>query len=221
MSDAHTPLSRVPEWRVTAELMEYPEAVEEMNSRAAAIAQGQAPELLWLLQHPPLYTAGTSAQESELLRHDLPVYATGRGGRHTWHGPGQRVVYVLLDLSKRGQDVRGFVQALEGWVIAALAVLGVAAFSAPGRIGIWVNTPRGEEKIGAIGVRVRKWVTLHGFAVNVAPDLSHFSGIIPCGISDYGVTSLAALGVGADMHDFDAALEKCRTDFLASLPHCG
>src|SRR3954468_13112991 len=183
------------EWRVSEAPVPYDEALSFMEQRAAAIREGNARECIWLLEHPPLFTAGTSADPAELTnpRH-LPVYAAGRGGRYTYHGPGQRVVYVLLDLDKRGKDVRCFVHALEVWMMDTLADLGVAAHRADGRIGIWVGQGAQEAKIGALGVRVKRWVTLHGFALNVAPDLSHFAGIIPCGIAEFGVTSLAELG---------------------------
>jgi len=179
-----------------------------MEERVAALAHGRGSELVWLLEHPPLYTSGTSAAADELLgRFDFPVYRAGRGGRFTYHGPGQRVAYVLLDLRRRRQDVRRFVWALEEWLIRSLARLGVEAGRRDGRIGVWVSTsPVGEAKIAALGVRVRRWITYHGVAVNLSPDLSHFAGIVPCGISDYGVTSLAALGNPASMDDLDAAL---------------
>ncbi len=206
------------EWRVADRPVTYPDALAGMEERAAAIREGRARELVWLLEHPPLYTAGTSAAPDELLAPDrFPVFQTGRGGRHTYHGPGQRVGYVLLDLERRGRDVRAYVHALEAWVIAALAAFGVAAHPAPGRIGIWVDAPGGEAKIGAIGVRVRRWVTMHGFAVNVAPNLSHFDGIVPCGLPDYPVTSLAALDVPASLATLDEALRDVLPQFLARL----
>lgn len=206
------------EWRLSPGLVPYQDALAEMEARAAAIRDEGAAELVWLLEHPPLFTAGTSADPAELFNpQGFPVFKAGRGGRYTYHGPGQRVVYVLLDLDRRGRDVRRFVHALEGWVIAALAALGVAAWRSPGRIGIWTDDRGAEAKIGAIGVRVRRWVTLHGFAVNAAPELSHFSGIVPCGIADAPVTSLEALGKADAMPEFDLALQ-CRLDeFLASL----
>ncbi|MGB3803149.1 MAG: lipoyl(octanoyl) transferase LipB [Sphingopyxis granuli] len=209
----------LPEWRVTPGLADYAEALADMEGRAAAIQAGDAPERIWLLEHPPLYTAGTSADPAELLEARFPVHVAGRGGRYTYHGPGQRVGYVQLDLARRGRDVRAYVSALEGWVIDALAVFGVAARRAEGRIGIWTDDAQGREaKIGAIGVRVRRWVTLHGFALNVAPDLSHFSGIVPCGIAEFPVTSLAALGIDAGMDDVDAALRQALPAFLDKLP---
>jgi lipoyl(octanoyl) transferase len=208
----------LPEWQVTSGLTPYPDALADMEARAAAIRAGTAPERIWLLEHPPLYTAGTSADPAELFNPDgFPVYEAGRGGRYTYHGPGQRVVYVQLDLDRRGRDVRAFVHALEGWVIATLAALGIAARRAPGRIGIWTDRNGAEAKIGAIGVRVRKWVTLHGFAVNLAPELSHFSGIVPCGIADFPVTSLDEMGTSCGQEHFDLALKQGLDLFLASL----
>ncbi len=206
------------EWRISDAPIAYPDALAEMEQRNAAIYNDAQSELIWLLEHPPLYTAGTSADPSELLSQEFPVFETGRGGRHTYHGPGQRVGYVMLDLKKRQADVRNFVHALEDWVIRALHEFDVEARAVEGRVGIWCNTPRGEEaKIGAIGIRIRKWVTMHGFAVNIDPDLSHFGGIIPCGISEYPVTSLKQLGIQASLHDFDAALKKTAPDFLAAI----
>jgi lipoyl(octanoyl) transferase len=210
------------EWRVASAPVPYEEAVAAMEARAAAVAAGTARELIWLLEHPAVYTGGTSADPVELLDPRFPVVKTGRGGRYTYHGPGQRIGYVVLDLGKRGRDVRHFVHALEGWVIAALADIGIAAFRARGRIGIWtmVPLPAGgavEAKIGAIGVRVRRWVTLHGFSVNLSPDLSHFSGIVPCGIAEYPVTSAKSLGKDADMAHFDAALSAAFPAFLETL----
>lgn len=208
----------VPEWRIEPDLLPYPQALAAMEERNRGIEAGTADELIWLIEHPPLYTAGTSADPAELLSQQFPVYDTGRGGRYTYHGPGQRVGYVLLDLRRRGRDVRCFVHALEDWVIASLGELGVSARRAEGRIGIWTDTLTGQEaKIGAIGVRVRRWVTMHGFAVNVNPDLSHFGGIVPCGIAEYPVTSLADLGVRATMADLDAALAAQAPRFLAAL----
>jgi lipoyl(octanoyl) transferase len=208
----------LPEWRVSAGQTPYPVALAEMEQRASAIREGTAGELIWLLQHPPLYTAGTSADPAELFNpQGFPVYEAGRGGRYTYHGPGQRVGYVLLDLEKRGRDIRRFVHSLEGWVIGALAKLGIEAWRAPGRIGIWTDPGGGEAKIGAIGVRVRRWVTLHGFAVNISPELSHFSGIVPCGIAEFPVTSVEQAGV-PDGHDrFDLALKQGLGEFLVSL----
>jgi len=196
------------EWLHSRALVDYERASRFMQQRAAAIAAGRGAEAVWLLEHPPIYTCGTSARDEELLdRLRFPVYRTGRGGRITYHGPGQRVGYVMLDLRRRGSDVRAFVAALEDWLIAALAALGVAARRSDGRIGIWVDLPHGgEAKIGAIGVRIRHWVSFHGFALNVSPDLSHFGGIVPCGLAGSAVTSLAALGSAATMADLDQAL---------------
>ena len=210
------------EWRVDSRPVPYPDALAEMETRAAEIVSGTARERVWLIEHPPLYTAGTSADRAELLDPRFPVYDAGRGGRYTYHGPGQRVGYLNIDLNRRGRDIRNFVHNLEGWVIAALADFGVAARRAEGRIGIWTNDRDGREaKIGAIGVRVRRWVTLHGFSVNIDPDLTHFSGIVPCGISEYPVTSLAALGIEGTIADFDAALKAHFPAFIDSLGRCG
>jgi lipoyl(octanoyl) transferase len=206
------------EWRVTPGLTLYPEALAEMEQRAEAMLLGEASELVWLLEHPPLYTAGTSADPAELFNpQGLPVFAAGRGGRYTYHGPGQRVGYVMLDLNRRGRDVRRYVHSLEGWIIAALADLGVEARRAVGRIGIWVDHAGGEAKVGAIGVRIRRWITMHGFAVNVSPELSHFSGIVPCGIAEYPVTSLGEMGVSDGQKHFDLALKHRLGQFLFSL----
>lgn len=207
------------EWRTSPGLTDYAEALVEMEARAAAIRDGTAPELVWLLEHPPVITGGTSATHAELLEPGrFPVYPAGRGGRYTYHGPGQRVGYVLLDLAARGRDVRCYVAGLESWVIAALAILGVSARRAPGRIGIWVDDLAGRDaKIGAIGVRVRRWVTLHGFAINVDPDLSHFDAIVPCGIAEYPVTSLAALQRTVTPVEVDIALRAGFPEFLQSL----
>ncbi len=203
------------EWRVSPGQTDYAQAVAEMEARAAAVHAGDARELVWLLEHPPLYTAGTSANPAELLSPQrFPVHATGRGGRYTYHGPGQRIGYLVIDLAKRGRDVRRYVAGIERWLIAALADLGVEARQEPGRIGIWTGRGAHEAKIGAIGVRVRRWVTLHGFAVNVDPDLSHFAGIVPCGLADYGVTSLAKLGIADAGARLDAALAAHFPDFL-------
>jgi lipoyl(octanoyl) transferase len=205
------------EWRASPAPVPYEDAVGEMEARVAAIREGKTRELIWCLEHPPLYTAGTSADAAELLDvKGLPVYKTGRGGRTTWHGPGQRVAYVMLDLKPRGGDVRGFVRDLEAWVIATLAQFGVTGERRDGRVGIWVAHDGKEEKIAAIGVRVRRWVSYHGIAVNVAPDLSHYDGIIPCGISTFGVTSLDALGIKTSMADVDAALRRTFEDVFAS-----
>ena len=206
------------EWRVTPGLTLYPAALAEMERRVEAIQRGDAPELVWLLEHPPLYTAGTSADAAELFNPlGFPVYEAGRGGRYTYHGPGQRVGYLMLDLARRGRDVRRFVHALEGWLIDALARLGVEAFRADGRIGIWVRHRNTEAKVGAIGVRVRRWITMHGFSVNIAPELSHFSGIVPCGIGAFPVTSLDEMGVSEGQERFDLALKQGLERFLWSL----
>lgn len=208
------------EWRISEELVPYDGALAEMEARAAAVRAGEARELLWLLQHPPLFTAGTSADPAELFNPmGFPVFDAGRGGRYTYHGPGQRVGYLILDLEKRGKDIRCFVHSLESWMIAALGELGVTARREPGRIGIWTGEGAEEAKIGAIGVRVRRWVTMHGFAINVAPDLSHFGGIVPCGIAEYGVTSLERLGKNPSMETLDRALERSFPAFLNSLPN--
>lgn len=215
MADA---LTNSIEWRRSDRPVPYREALAEQEARNAAIAAGEASELVWLLEHPPVYTAGTSAPASELLDPRFEVVETGRGGRYTYHGPGQRVGYVLLDLAKRVRDVRCFVHSLEGWVIATLADFGVESWRAEGRIGIWTRDSDGSEaKIGAIGVRIRRWVTMHGFAVNLAPDLSHFGGIVPCGIAEYGVTSLAKLGIEVAPEEWDEALQRRAEGFLAAL----
>ena len=206
-----------PEWQNSSGLTPYADALAAMEARASAVAAGEAAELIWLLEHPPVYTAGTSARAADLLDPRFPVVAAGRGGQYTYHGPGQRVGYLVLDLNRRGRDVRCFVHGVEGWVIAALAALGVASFRAPGRVGIWTRADGREAKIGAIGVRVRRWVTLHGFSVNVAPDLSHFAGIVPCGLPDFPVTSLAALGSESGMSELDTALARTVPAFLDTL----
>jgi lipoyl(octanoyl) transferase len=206
------------EWRVTPGLTPYPDAMAEMERRVEAIQAGSAPELIWLLQHPPLYTAGTSADPAEMFNpQGFPVFEAGRGGRYTYHGPGQRVGYLMLDLGKRGRDVRQFVHSLEGWLIDTLAELGVTARREPERIGIWVDRAESQAKIGAIGVRVRRWVTMHGFSLNVDPELSHFSGIVPCGIAAFPVTSLDEIGVHDAQDDFDLALRRGLSHFLFSL----
>ena len=204
------------EWVVAPGLVGYERAVAEMEARADAIAQGEARERVWLLEHPPLYTGGSSAKAEDLLDARFPVYKTGRGGQYTYHGPGQRVAYVMLDLKRRRPDLRAYVGALEGWLIDALAAFGVRGETREDRVGVWVARPdkppgadgSAEDKIAAIGVRVRRWATFHGVALNVAPNLSHFDGIVPCGIGqpEYGVTSLRDLGLPATMEDADAAL---------------
>ena len=205
------------EWVVAPSLIDYPDALAEMETRAGAIAEGRAAERVWLLEHPPLYTSGTSAKPADLIDARFPVYRAGRGGQFTYHGPGQRVAYVMLDLKRRRPDVRAFVAALEGWLIDAIGALGVVGETREDRVGVWVARPDkppgvdgspAEDKIAAIGVRVRRWATFHGVSLNVAPDLSHFSGIVPCGIGEaqYGVTSLADLGRAATMAATDRAL---------------
>lgn len=206
------------EWETSPGLTPYPEALADMETRAAGIFGGEADERIWLIEHPPLYTAGTSADPAEMLDPRFPVYDAGRGGRYTYHGPGQRVAYVQLNLAERGRDVRAFVHAIEGWVIDALGDFGVAARRAEGRIGIWCDDHTGREaKIGAIGVRVRRWVTLHGLSINVNPDLTHFGGIVPCGIAEFPVTSLADLGINAHVADIDAALQRHFAAFLSAI----
>jgi len=196
------------EWQISQIPVAYEPAVDEMEARVAAIRAGTAPELVWLLEHPPLYTAGTSARDEDLLDPQyLPVHRTGRGGRYTYHGPGQRIAYVMLDLARRGPDVRCHIHRLEEWIIRTLARFGIKGERRDGRVGIWVVRPDGdEEKIAAIGVRVRRWVTFHGLSLNVDPELDHYRGIIPCGIAEHGVTSLAALGVATTMEEVDTAL---------------
>src|SRR3569623_3613443 len=213
------------EWLVAAAPVDYPLALETMRARAAAIASGEAPELVWLVEHPPLYTAGTSAQAHDLLDATrFPVYDAGRGGEYTYHGPGQRVAYLMLDLKERGRDVRCLVQGLEGWIIGTLAGFNIDGELRDGRIGVWVKQPErtgGESKIAASGVRVSKWVTTHGIALNVSPDLSHFDGIVPCGISDRGVTSFEDMGQLVSMPEVDSALRAAferRIGPTATLP---
>ena len=202
--------ARPVEWSVAPGPVTYPDAVEAMEERVAAILARQAPEQMWLLEHPPLYTAGTSARADDLLDPlGLPVFKSGRGGQYTYHGPGQRVAYVMLDLAGRGRmDLRCFVRDLEQWLIGTLAEFGIAGTRRQGRVGIWVEADGGEAKIAAIGVRVRRWVTFHGVSLNVAPDLAHYRGIVACGIREHGVTSLAALGVEATMEEVDRALRR-------------
>lgn len=198
------------EWAANRGLVAYPNAVAAMDQRVAAIAQGLAPERVWLVEHPPLYTAGTSARSSDLLSPDrFPVFQSGRGGQYTYHGPGQRIAYVMLDLGRREPDIRRYVADLETWIIRTLAALGVKGEVRTGRVGVWVTSPDGSEaKIAAVGIRIRRWVTFHGIALNVAPDLGHYGGIVPCGISGHGVTSLRALGVKATMSDVDGILRR-------------
>jgi lipoyl(octanoyl) transferase len=202
------------DWAVSMQPVEYPEAVAAMDARAAAIADGTASELVWLLEHPPLYSAGTSARAADLIEARFPVYASGRGGQFTYHGPGQRVAYAMLDLRRRSPDIRRYVATLEAWIIGTLAAFGVAGERRDCRIGVWVDRPdKGaghEDKIAAIGIRLKRWVSLHGIALNVAPDLSHFAGIVPCGIAEplYGVTSLADLGHPTSMAEVDRVLRR-------------
>jgi lipoyl(octanoyl) transferase len=206
------------EWRVNDSLVAYEDALAEMDTRVAAVIARQAPELVWLLEHPPLYTAGTSAQDHELIDARFPVHRVGRGGQFTYHGPGQRVAYVMLDLNRRKPDVRAFVATLEEWIIRTLARFNIRGERRTDRIGVWVRRPEKgegfEDKIGAIGIRVRHWVSLHGIALNVSPELSHFSGIVPCGVSNarYGITSLADLGIPVSMAEVDMAM---RAEFEA------
>jgi lipoyl(octanoyl) transferase len=213
------------EWKTWAGLVPYETALAAMEARVAAIARGEAGEAIWLLEHPPIYTAGTSAKPEDLTAPNrFPVYTAGRGGQYTYHGPGQRVVYVMLDLGARGRDVRRFVASLEDWVIATLAEFGVTGERRAGRVGVWVvrpdkapnadGSPR-EDKIAAIGVKLRRWVSFHGLSINVEPDLDHFDGIVPCGIREHGVTSLVDLGLPVTMADVDTAL---RTTFEQSVP---
>lgn len=196
------------EWRIEKTPVGYLDAVAAMEERVRLIRDSGAQDLIWLVEHPPLYTAGTSADIKDLLNPQFPVYPTGRGGQYTYHGPGQRVAYVMMDLQKRGADLRRYIYDLEEWVILALRSFGVEGERRPGRVGIWIAGKSGpEEKIAAVGVRVRKWVTYHGLSINVEPDLSHYKGIVPCGISEHGVTSLAALGINASLQDLDKALQ--------------
>jgi len=202
------------EWRIADTPVDYPQAVALMEARVAAIAAGEASELVWLVEHPPLYTAGTSSRTTDLLDERFPVFQTGRGGQFTYHGPGQRVAYAMLDLKRRRPDVRAYVAGLEEWIIRTLDAFNVRGFRREDRVGVWVARPdKGEgyeDKIAAIGVRLKRWVSLHGIAINVEPDLSHFSGIVPCGVADprYGVTSLVDLGLPVTMHDLDVALKR-------------
>ena len=208
------PAGNVVEWRISDSLVPYPDAVAAMEARAAAIAEGCSPELVWLLEHPPLYTSGTSGKTADLLDARFPLFATGRGGQLTYHGPGQRVAYVMLDLKRRRPDVRAYVASLEEWIIRTLAAFNVRGERREDRVGVWVKRPdKGEgfeDKIAAIGVRLRRWVSFHGIALNVEPDLSHFSAIVPCGVADprYGVTSLLDLGRPVTMMDVDIALRQ-------------
>ncbi|MBY0408272.1 MAG: lipoyl(octanoyl) transferase LipB [Rickettsiales bacterium] len=199
------------EWIISQGLTSYPEALSAMEAQVSGILSGQAQERVWLVEHPPLYTSGTSSKSGDLLPDaPFPVFEAGRGGQFTYHGPGQRVAYVMLDLKARGaQDVRAYVQKLEHWVIATLSRFGVKGEMREGRVGVWVDDGKGgEAKIAAIGIRIRQWVTFHGISLNVNPDLSHYRGIVPCGISEHGVTSLAALGISASMDEVDAVLKE-------------
>jgi len=204
------------EWAVSEGYVDYPDAVVAMEARVAAILDGSAPELVWLLEHPPIYTAGVSAKADDLLASHFPVHRTDRGGQYTYHGPGQRVAYVMLDLRQRGRDARRFVGALETWVIDALDAFGLKGETRHGRVGVWIErktpgAPTREDKIAAIGVKLRRWVSFHGVSLNVEPDLSHFDGIVPCGIRDHGVTSLVDLGRTATLDDADVALRRSFT----------
>ncbi|MBD2842766.1 lipoyl(octanoyl) transferase LipB [Erythrobacter rubeus] len=206
------------EWRRESAQIPYRAALDEMEARNAAVSAGDAAELIWLLEHLPVYTAGTSADPSELVDPRFEVVEAGRGGRYTYHGPGQRVGYLVLDLNKRGKDVRCFVHAIEGWVIDTLGDFGIDSWRAEGRVGIWTQDIDGREaKVGAIGVRVRRWVTMHGFSVNLDPDLSHFGGIVPCGIEEFGVTSMARLGKQISPQEWDEALIARSQSFLDAL----
>ena len=198
------------EWITNKTPVAYEDALKKMDERAAQIYDGSAEEIVWLLEHPPLYTAGTSAKESDLLDPRFPVFEAGRGGEYTYHGPGQRVAYVMLDLRERQEkpDVKCYVHNLEEWIIRSLAAFGIEGERREGRVGIWVSTDEGDKKIAALGVRIRRWVTMHGISINVKPDLSHFEGIVPCGISDAGVTSLHDLGVQVTMKELDKVLQK-------------
>lgn len=206
------------EWITTPGLLAYPKAVEEMENRVAAIRGGRASEAVWLVEHPPLYTAGTSAKTTDLLEAKFPVFQTGRGGQFTYHGPGQRIAYVMLDLQKRGGDIRHYVWQLEEWIIRTLANFGITGERREGRIGIWVSGKnlenKQENKIAAIGVRVRHGVTYHGMAINIDPDLSHYAGIVPCGIADFGVTSMGAMGAVVTLNQIDEALQNTWPDIF-------
>ena len=218
------------EWITAPGLTDYPAACAFMEARADAIAAGLAPEAIWLVEHPPLYTAGTSAKPADLTDPDrFPVYSSKRGGQYTYHGPGQRVAYVMLDVGARGRDVRCFVRDLEKWIIATLAEFGLTGEIRPGRVGVWVTRPDRplgpdgrvpEDKIAALGIRLRKWISFHGLSINLNPDLSHFGGIIPCGITDHGVTSLSDLGLTVSMAELDAALKRSFAKVFQHQPTC-
>ncbi len=207
-TSSHSPGRATVEWRISDQPVAYPDALAGMEARAAAIAEGTAGEQIWLLEHPPIYTAGTSARDEDLIDARFPVYRTGRGGQFTYHGPGQRVAYAMLDLKSRKPDVRAYVRDLEEWLIQALAEFNVKGERRDGRVGIWVQRGNREDKIAALGVRIKRWVSFHGVALNVDPDLSHFAGIVPCGVKAHGVTSLADLGIVASMADVDVALKR-------------
>ena len=197
------------EWKISKEPVDYQYAITQMEERVKQIREGSAKELIWLLEHNPIYTAGSSAKDSDLINNNgLPVYKTGRGGQYTYHGNGQRIVYVMLDLKKRGGDIRVFVKQLENWIINTLAEFGIKGEIREGRVGVWVQNGNSEEKIAAIGIRVKNWVSYHGISININPDLRHYNGIIPCGIKEYGITSLAKLGVNVTMEEFDKKLVK-------------
>ena len=206
------------EWKISDRPVPYDEAVALMEERVAAITAGGAGELVWLLEHPPLYTAGTSADPSDLIDADaLPVFRSGRGGQYTYHGPGQRIAYLMLDLNRRGRDLRAFVCALANWLIASRAAFDVTGERREGRVGVWVVDAGGRDlKIAALGLRVRRWVTMHGVSLNVAPELDHYQGIVPCGIREHGITSLAALGVDATMAEVDAVLKRAFDEIVAT-----
>ena len=207
------------EWRIADAPVEYAASVAAMEERVAAIRAGTAPELVWLVEHPPLYTAGTSAREEDLVEAIFPVHRTGRGGQFTYHGPGQRVGYVMLDLKRRGLDLKTYVRGLEAWLIGTLAEFGVTGERRAGRVGIWIDQGGGREsKIGAIGVRVRHWVSYHGVSLNLDPDLGHYRGIVPCGISEHGVTSLRALGIAATMEELDQAMAHAFAEVFGDAP---
>ena len=210
------------EWQISDELVDYPTAIAAMETRVAAIHAGTAPELIWLLQHPPLYTAGTSARDEDLLAHDLPVYPTGRGGQYTYHGPGQRVIYVMLDLKRRNPDLRDYIARLEEWGIRALGDFNLRVERRCGRVGLWLPHHGQDAKIAAIGVRVRHWITFHGMAINVDPNLSAFQGIVPCGLNQFGVTSMVDQGLPVTMDDLDVALKRHFEEVFAQTPSaCG
>ncbi len=218
MSITDFPADPAIEWRASTVQVPYREALAAQEARNSAIQDGSARELIWQLEHPAVYTAGTSARASDLVDARFDVVETGRGGKYTYHGPGQRVTYALLDLRERGRDVRRFVHGLESWVIATLADFGIEAFAVCDRVGIWTKDIDGREaKIGAIGVRVRRWVTMHGLAVNLDPDLTHYNGIVPCGIAAFGVTSMARLGVRLAPDEWDTAMRRRGGDFLDAL----